>query len=338
MRSIDLEAKAAPLISMVIPVYNGASYIVAHLRNFLMQDYSHFEIIVVDDGSDDDTVAQITAQVPDPRVRVIRNVHGGMSVGRNRGVEESAGSLITFVDADDYIAPWYLSRLAAPLLADPAVQVTMAPYVLTAEDHLPALQDSAASTMIDAATALQTILCQVDGHDVNVTSKMYRRTLVKENRFVPGLVFEDFELSLRLLTTLPAATPIALVQAQCYAYVQRAGSIMHRRFTDAEFTSTMHILATYGAVFAALPSVLNQAYQTKVISTVAGVYSRAVLDHHSRVQQDKLAEALNGLVRGYRTSEVSTRKTRAIVMLWRLGVVGQRCVLPMIYRLSKRVR
>jgi len=107
-----------PLVSVVIPAYNAEGPLERALASVLAQDYEPFETIVVDDGSTDGT-AQTVARFP--AVRYVRQENAGPSAARNRGVEEAAGELVTFVDADDEVPPAKLSVQVSYLLEHPDV-------------------------------------------------------------------------------------------------------------------------------------------------------------------------------------------------------------------------
>lgn len=98
-------------VSVVIPCYNGASYLRSTLESALGQTHSPLEIIVIDDGSTDNSAA-IAESFGCP-VRVIRQSNQGESVARNRGIDEARGDWIAFLDADDKWAPAKLSRQLA---------------------------------------------------------------------------------------------------------------------------------------------------------------------------------------------------------------------------------
>ena len=90
-------------MSIVIPAYNAGKYIKECLGAAIGQTYKNLEILVVDDGSTDDTIAICREyEQRDSRVRLIENAHGGVSKSRNTGIEQSSGEYIVFMDADDY--------------------------------------------------------------------------------------------------------------------------------------------------------------------------------------------------------------------------------------------
>jgi glycosyltransferase involved in cell wall biosynthesis len=97
-----VEALAEYLVSVVIPVYNGAPFIRPALQTVFAQDYCSMEIIVVDDGSEDQTSGIIAAF---PGVHYIPQTHQGVAAARNTGIAAAKGELVAFLDADDLWTP-----------------------------------------------------------------------------------------------------------------------------------------------------------------------------------------------------------------------------------------
>lgn len=97
-----------PKISVVIPLYNKEKSIASTLRTVLNQTFSDYEIVIVNDGSTDYSVAEV-GKVQDDRIRLIHQQNAGVSAARNRGIEEAKGELIAFLDADDEWKPEYLA-------------------------------------------------------------------------------------------------------------------------------------------------------------------------------------------------------------------------------------
>jgi glycosyltransferase involved in cell wall biosynthesis len=107
---------ADKLISVVVPVYNGELYLGAALESIFAQDYRPIEIVVVDDGSTDGTAAIAMSY---PGVWLIRQKNQGPAVARNTGLANSSGTLISFLDADDYWQPKKLRVQSDYLTAHP---------------------------------------------------------------------------------------------------------------------------------------------------------------------------------------------------------------------------
>ena len=97
--------------SVVIPLYNKANYIENTLKSVLDQTFTDYEIIVINDGSTDESEA-VVRQFNDKRIQIFHQKNQGVSVTRNLGIEKSTGKLIAFLDADDYWLPNHLQELA----------------------------------------------------------------------------------------------------------------------------------------------------------------------------------------------------------------------------------
>lgn len=106
------------LVSVIIPAYNSQKTLGRTLASVSAQTYLNLEILVIDDGSKDDT-ANITeaAAIADPRIRLIRQANGGVAVARNKGVEEAKSEFIAPVDADDLWRPSKIERQMRALRA-----------------------------------------------------------------------------------------------------------------------------------------------------------------------------------------------------------------------------
>ncbi len=107
-----------PLVSIIIPCHNQGRYLAEAVSSSLDQTYRNVEILVVDDGSTDDTARVMEDFVTDSRVRFFRQPNQGPSVARNNGVANSRGEFLNFLDADDTIAPRKVERQVPVLIAD----------------------------------------------------------------------------------------------------------------------------------------------------------------------------------------------------------------------------
>jgi glycosyltransferase involved in cell wall biosynthesis len=111
-----------PLVSVIIPVYNGAKFIAEAIESVCVQNYEPLEIIIVDDGSTDDT-SSVVRSFKD--IHYIRQENHGCAAARNTGITESRGDLLAFLDADDYWAANKLHVQVGCLLSHPDIGYTL---------------------------------------------------------------------------------------------------------------------------------------------------------------------------------------------------------------------
>jgi glycosyltransferase involved in cell wall biosynthesis len=112
-----------PLVSVVIPVFNGERFLREAVQSVLDQKYSPVEIIIVDDGSTDST-ANVARSLPET-VRYLHQTNKGPAAARNRGIEHAQGSLIAFADADDLWPAAKLELQLPYLIRDPTIEIVM---------------------------------------------------------------------------------------------------------------------------------------------------------------------------------------------------------------------
>lgn len=198
-RMVGVRAYTPGLLSIVVPAYGVEKYIGECLDSLRAQDYRHVEIIVVDDESRDRSREIALAHAAeDRRVRVVSRPNGGLSAARNTGVEAAVGQYLTFVDADDTVAPGAYAPAIETLKSsesDFAVlfyrrrrgTVVDAPgswiRVTHAEPHIGVDLDSYPEAMVNAVA----------------WGKVYRRRFYDEAglRFPEGLLYEDQAVSMR---------------------------------------------------------------------------------------------------------------------------------------------
>jgi glycosyltransferase involved in cell wall biosynthesis len=117
-------ASRSPTITVVTPAYNAAAFLTDAVESVLRQSFQCFELIIIDDGSTDETgdIARRLAAT-DERVRVLATRNGGQAAARNLAIRSARGEFITLLDSDDMLAPTYLARQLALFRAHPDVGV-----------------------------------------------------------------------------------------------------------------------------------------------------------------------------------------------------------------------
>jgi len=122
------------LVSIIVPAFNAANSITRCLDSIFSQTYANFEVIVVDDGSEDDT-PEILGTYPN-QIQVVRQTNAGETAARNAGFKRAAGELITFIDHDDYWEPEFVASCVNFLDSHPDASV-----VSVGSSHVSALTD-----------------------------------------------------------------------------------------------------------------------------------------------------------------------------------------------------
>ena len=112
--------EGSPAISVVIPTYNRSSLLERALESVEAQSFRDFEVVVVDDGSTDDTAAGLRHWEARDRFRAVFEPHRGAAAARNRGARIAQGEILTFLDSDDTVEPGWLER-TLPFFAEPEV-------------------------------------------------------------------------------------------------------------------------------------------------------------------------------------------------------------------------
>ena len=221
-----------PAVSVVVPTYNRASMIGASVRSLLAQTGVDFEVVVVDDGSTDGTVAQLAA-MPDPRLRVITVPHGGVAAARNAGVAATRARYVAFHDSDDEALPGRLARPAAVLDSQPGVGLVimngmMLPFEPGGEAQ-PWIKPEVTQTLvghpIGAAEVFRRNLGQLQGMCFT------RTALETAGPFDPAFrILDDLDLVLRVAARYPAL----FVDEPAFRYRQHAGGLARDRATIRE--------------------------------------------------------------------------------------------------------
>ena len=112
-----------PVISVIVPVFNGEKTISETIRSILNQTFQDLEILIINDGSTDNTL-EILSEFEDERIKIFSYENGGLPVARNRGIEQSSGDFVTFLDADDLWEPEKLEEQLKSLRHNPKAGVS----------------------------------------------------------------------------------------------------------------------------------------------------------------------------------------------------------------------
>lgn len=212
-------------LSIIVPAYNVENYIKKTLNSIINQTFKDFELIVINDGSTDDTqkIIEETLLNSDINYNLINTPNGGVSNARNKGLEVSNGDYIFFLDGDDFIMEDCIEKLYTALI-NHNCDVAYTNYVKISEDgeelsiippiNLPETSSPEYLIQLEATMAITFSFCQI----------MYKKSILADNNllFNPEMEYgEDTEFALKVLAHV---NQIAYVPEKLIFYVQRKNS------------------------------------------------------------------------------------------------------------------
>jgi glycosyltransferase involved in cell wall biosynthesis len=226
-----------PLISVIVPVYNVSPYLTECLDSLVNQKFSPIEIIVVDDGSTDDSgvIAESFSRKYN-NIKLYHKENGGLSDARNFGIRHSSGGYIVFVDSDDFVSSYYIGNLYNTIVVgDSDLAITSLYYFedgsSKASDQLRKTKESnelvKKVSYFDSESALENML-NMRGIESNAFGKIYKRVLFDEIEYPVGKLYEDIATTSRLLDK---AQRIAFAPYCDYFYRKRKNSIQTSNFS-----------------------------------------------------------------------------------------------------------
>ena len=216
------------MISVIVPVYNVEEYLEKCLESIQHQTYTDIEVILVNDGSTDSSkeICERFCQV-DSRFRLINQENQGQSVARNRGVKESVGQYIMFVDSDDVINTNVLEVLLPYMKTD--VDIVECRMTRNKEDFFL----NRTSTIVFEGNAKEAILNCIEFKEVKFcpVTKLYTREIVEKIPFLEGYIYEDVFTGINYLKHI---RKIVVVDYIGYYYRVRANSTMTQSFNEKD--------------------------------------------------------------------------------------------------------
>lgn len=223
-----------PKISIIIPVYNVERYLEKCLHSVLQQTFQDFEVILIDDGSQDasgDICNQFAQK--DSRITVYHQENQGQSAARNYGLTKATGEFIGFVDSDDYLKETMyqtLFDLCQKYQADLAMCRLLDCYQNTDIDYH---QETVKEFVLNREQAIEMVM-KAEIMSVTPVNKLYRRSLFHDITFPLGMIAEDAYIMLELIHQ---AKKIAVTTAIEYYYIHREGSSTAKSFSPIDLSA-----------------------------------------------------------------------------------------------------
>lgn len=216
------------LISVVVPIYNVEKYLRLCLDSLLMQTYTNFEVLMINDGSPDDS-ANICKEylAKDRRFQYFEKENSGPSDTRNYGIEHSKGEYITFVDSDDWLKETFLADLYEAITRTGA-DIALSTYIkyddLQSVYNIPIIGEYYERIwMSDEFIRELPKLEMKDNSYSNPWAKLFKRELFRTIRFPKGKLIEDTRTNIKLFLE---SSRLVYINKCLYFYRIRGGSVI----------------------------------------------------------------------------------------------------------------
>lgn len=230
------ESKQEYLVSVIVPVYNGEKFIKGCIESIQNQSYYNIEIIIINDGSNDQT-GQIVFELArqDERMKYVCQENKGLSEARNVGLDMAIGDYISFVDADDYIDTYMIESMLR-ILNETQTDLGICGFE-SVPDHsnnhnCSLMPDYKVVTSYEALENINGHYSSYNIYGVEAWNKLYKRALFEGIRFPKGKYYED---NFIMHEIYDKAKKVVYVYEKYYYYVKTEGSITNSPYSDKKF-------------------------------------------------------------------------------------------------------
>ena len=312
------------LISVIVPVYNVEQWVQECIDSIIRQTYKNIEIIIVDDGSTDNSGAicnRIASN--DTRIKVFHKENGGLSDARNFGIDKACGNWITFIDSDDFIKNdtiETLYQMAVNTSADIAVC-----------QHL--LVDENGNEIKNEATSEKPRVIILQGNnnimaDYSLNNnigtvawgKLYKTSIFENIRYPKGKYHEDVFTTYKVIAR---CEKLVYTSAKKYYYRQREQSITQSTFSPKHLDSLDGALEKYEFICQHYPFLKDAAAQNIIYACNSCAYKMVKSGIRDRTYWDKIQP----LYRLYGRIYLTGPKRFSIKLFVLLGIINARLLL-----------
>ncbi|MGO3387902.1 glycosyltransferase family 2 protein [Latilactobacillus sakei] len=327
-----MDFKNKPKVSIIIPVYNGESYIQDTLQNVIKQTYKEIEIIIVDDGSKDQSYNKLLAiSKNDSRIKLFHKSNGGMSSARNYGLKQVTSEYVTFIDSDDYISIDYIATLINPFLVGDSVEISVVGYQRIFDYNPNKFTNVKDISLLNSTEGLNECLLQKKGYDVSVCSKLYKTSLFLNCNFIEGIAYEDFEMTPRLFAAVSDNGEVAVIDAIKYLYMKTPNSIMTSSFQKRDM-DILYVVRSGGKFVVEYLPGAESAYRAKAIAGVFGVYRKALWTKADKEDSKELFNELRSMTRQIRWHNGFSKKELLVSII---VLLGEKLSTPIVMLITK---
>lgn len=247
-----------PLVSIIIPIYNSAQFLHRCIDSVLKQDYTNIEIILVNDGSKDDSPAICDKYaIENTNVTVLHIPNGGASLARKRGIEIAKGEYLSFIDSDDYVAKNYISALYAAVYKYHTQVASCHVQITTANDKIKKKSPSFISLLTENMLMHRFFYYEFWG----MPGGLYKRDVLSNLYFPKETLCEDYFIKAQIFIQTPQ---MALVESPLYIYEKHEGSLSNTPLSLRAFEEFKNTYRVYEIMKQKMPQYTGLALKNVV--------------------------------------------------------------------------
>ena len=238
-------------LSIIVPVYNAEEYLDRCIHSIMDQEFSSYEVILVDDGStDSSSLICDRYSATDPRFRTLHKPNGGVSSARNAGLELAKGEYVMFVDSDDALLPYALDDMMDVVGGEDVVVGGYATFVgeVPVQDVRPhaTVSYKGAEFPLFFQQNLRRNCLMLDAP----WAKLFKRKTIGNTRFCESLSYAEDKLF--VFTVMAGASSVLAFSGAVYAYHSRPGSLSYDQVSDKHLSQLSAFLPKYIDVLSTL--------------------------------------------------------------------------------------
>lgn len=298
----------APLVSIVVPVYNVERYLENCLKTIVGQTYKNIEILLVDDGSTDSSgeICDYYGE-QDSRIKVIHQKNQGLSGARNTALDIAKGEYITCIDSDDFVSETLVEILIQAIIEYKCDIAVCGTVYCDENNSMLKSQVVERIKLIEGEEQIRNLLSCFDIATM-AWGKLYRRELFSDVRYPIGKYNEDVFTTYKLLDH---SKNTVVVNQGLYFYRQVSGSITHSSFSMKHLDAIEGTLERAEFVSKKYPQYQEYSYAT-VVHTCCKNYERMILaDFSDSVIEEKIQKIIQSHVVSFVRFSNAAIKTKA---------------------------
>ena len=310
-------------VSVIVPVYNTQDYLRKCLDSLLQQDIDDYEVIVVNDGSPDESQKIIDEYKKYPIIKSYVKVNGGLSDARNYGLDRAEGEYIAFVDSDDYIRCDMLSKMYDKAKKDDldivvcdSINVYPSGQEVLVHSNLHYSDDEVRNYLIAAPMAC---------------TRMFKRNILDSIRFKAGIYYEDLHMCPKVVNL---TKKIGFVEEGLYYYYQRENSIMKQKKFNNKLLDIFTVLQSNKDMLEKdYPLEIEYMYITHLLRTAS---LRFLEYENSKLYLDKINDIFRNEYPNWRRNTYYKKSSYKLKLICNLSYMKMYGLLKLIKKITNK--